>query len=176
MRFLQKPQDGPRGIAFEKTLAELPLLFRVRKVFWSSEQIPDEKTFMNAKCCPKSNWEEIPLKFFLTAFENEAQCCFGLFLQASGHGTLLVSDGMIICVYMFCMCVPAVCVPLCHLYPAGFSSSAWQQWPASSAGRGWRATHPGWSCYPTHNHPPAKHTHTHTNARVHTHRHTKINL
>ena len=27
---------------------------------------------MNAKCCPKSNSKEIPLKFFLTAFENEA--------------------------------------------------------------------------------------------------------
>ena len=102
---------------------------------------------------------------------NGKQCCFGLFLQASGHGTLLVSDGMIICVYMFCMCVPAVCVPLCHLYPAGFSSSAWQQWPASSAGRGWRATHPGWSCYPTHNHPPAKHTHTHKRACAHTQTH-----
>src|SRR4029434_1812341 len=29
---------------------------------------------MNAKCCPKSNSEEIPLKFFSTAFENETPC------------------------------------------------------------------------------------------------------
>ena len=68
MRFLKKTQDGP----------PLQLLFRVLKVFWSLEQISDEKTFMNAKCFPKSTGsgvqKKIPLKFFSTAFENEAQC------------------------------------------------------------------------------------------------------
>src|SRR4029434_1164570 len=80
MRFLKQPPHGAILWFFKEShLRKLWPSYDCYFEFGKSSEVQSKsqmrmRTFMNAKCCPKSNSEEIPLKFFLTAFENEAQC------------------------------------------------------------------------------------------------------